>query len=107
MDAMTTPEELDEFSKSIMKKGNDGIYNDYVKKVELPGGESEGVKQIIDIAGLKEPQRTHLARIARNKRDIILSDQFKNYSNYIKRASRGDSEALTDLEKVLDESIVN
>lgn len=95
MDSMNTPEELEEFSKEIMEKDAKGIYKDYVSEIELPSD----VDSLVKIAGLKNNQRTHFARLAKQKADQIKGKQLGNWSNLVKRAGKGDPDVLIEVEE--------
>lgn len=95
LDAMATPEELEAFAEDILTKGDRGIYEEYVSELNIKDDE------LIKIAGLKENQRAHFARLAKSRSNAIKGEQNRNWSSYLKRAAKGDTDVAIEIETAL------
>ncbi len=95
--SLETPEEFREFQEGILSKDVNGLYDSYVAGYDV--SKTGKSKEVLEISGLTSPQRDALATLAYKKELNVLSDQTSNLKSDLRLASRGDPEAVINMEK--------
>ena len=99
LDSLTTPAEYDEFIDEIMKKDKaTGRYTSYTTTLDL-AEEGSSEKQLLELAGVDEPQRKYFRTLASKRKNALVKQQERNYSRILQDASKGNPEAIQQLEQ--------